>query len=195
MEELSGCSTSQVKLVWSCRLRINITYNCCKSTVVCTSHIFSRQCRRRNGLQTAKAEKLHCLFAMRYDASEKAKLLARPPHVCHMSGRCQNNSQHAPCASGECQRDLSTSLSKPTCRDEVAGCACKCITRKSTVPASASHASQPKRTDTSWPSSSSSSSECGKSSGDTKPVPAKHCLETCLIQALQCVSRTLVEHS
>ena len=132
MEELSGCSTSQVKLVWSCRLRINITYNCCKSTVVCTSHIFSRQCRRRNGLQTAKAEKLHCLFAMRYDASEKAKLLARPPHVCHMSGRCQNNSQHAPCASGECQRDLSTSLSKPTCRDEVAGCACKCITCKST---------------------------------------------------------------
>ena len=45
---------------------------------------------------------------------------------------------------------------------------------------------EPKRTDTSWPSSSSSSSECGKSSGDTKPVPAKHCLETCLIQALQC---------
>ena len=54
---------------------------------------------------------------------------------------------------------------------------------------------EPKRTDTSWPSSSSSSSECGKSSGDTKPVPAKHCLETCLIQALQCVIRTLVEHS
>ena len=128
----TGCSTSQVELVWSCRLRINITYIACRSTVVCTSHIFSRQCRRRNGLQTAKAEKLHCLFAMRYDASEKAKLLARPPHVCHMSGRCQNNSQHAPCASGECQRDLSTSLSKPTCRDEVAGCACKCITCKST---------------------------------------------------------------
>ena len=106
--------------------------HCCRSTVVCTSHIFSRQCRRRNGLQTAKAEKLHCLFALRYDASEKAKLLVRPPHVCHMSGRCQNNSQHAPCASGECQRDLSTSLSKPTCRDEVAGCACKCITCKST---------------------------------------------------------------
>ena len=106
--------------------------HCCRSTVVCTSHIFSRQCRRRNGLQTAKAEKLHCLFALRYDTSEKAKLLARPPHVCHMSGKCQNNSQHAPCASAECQRDLSTSLSKPTCRDEVAGCACKCITCKST---------------------------------------------------------------
>lgn len=180
--EENECSTSQVKLVWSCRLRINITYNCCKSTVVCTSHIFSRQCCRRKGLQTAKAEKLHCLFAMRYDASEKAKLLARPPHVCHMCGKCQNNSQHAPCASGECQRDLSTSLSKPTCRDEVAGCACKCITCKSTK----KNQKEPKRTDTSWPSSSSSSSEGGKSSGDTKPVPAKHCLETCLIQALQC---------
>ena len=162
--------------------------HCCRSTVVCTSHIFSRQCRRRNGLQTAKAEKLHCLFAMRYDASEKAKLLARPPHVCHMSGRCLANVKTTHNMHHVLQVNVSVTCPRP-CQSRHAG------TRLRVVPASASHASQPKRTDTSWPSSSSSSSECGKSSGDTKPVPAKHCLETCLIQALQCVSRTLVEHS
>ena len=113
--------------------------HCCRSTVVCTSHIFSRQCRRRNGLQTAKAEKLHCLFAMRYDASEKAKLLARPPHICHMSVTCladvktTHNMHHA------LQVNVSVTCPRP-CQSRHAG------TRLRAVPASASRASQPKRT-------------------------------------------------
>ena len=51
-------------------------------------------------------------------------------HVCHMSGRCQVTT----CTM--CFRWMSAwrvhvSLSKPTCRDELACCACKCITCKS----------------------------------------------------------------
>ena len=113
--------------------------HCCRSTAVCTSHIFSRQCRRRNGLQTAKAEKLHCLFAMRYDASEKAKLLARPPHVCHMSVTCLANVKTIHNMHHVLQANVSVTCPRP-CQSRHAG------TRLRAVPASASHASQPKRT-------------------------------------------------
>ena len=109
--------------------------------------------------------------------------------VLHMSGTCLADVKTIHNMHHVLQVNVSVTCPRP-CQSRHAG------TRLRVVPASASHASQPKRTkknqkepkrtDTSWPSSSSSSSECGKSSGDTKPVPAKHCLETCLIQALQC---------
>ena len=79
--------------------------------------------------ETTNAEKLHRLFSLHYDASEKARLLARPPHVCHMSG---SFNMHHVLQVNVSRGLVYVSLSKPTCRDELARCACKCITCKST---------------------------------------------------------------
>lgn len=82
-----------------------------------------------SNFETTNAEKLHRLFSLHYDASEKARLLARPPHVCHMSG---SFNMHHVLQVNVSRGLVYVSLSKPTCRDEVARCACKCITCKST---------------------------------------------------------------
>ena len=82
-----------------------------------------------SNFETTNAEKLHRLFSLHYDASEKARLLARPPHVCHMSG---SFNMHHVLQVNVSRGLVYVSLSKPTCRDELARCACKCITCKST---------------------------------------------------------------
>ena len=203
-EENSECSTSHTKVVSklsSTSQQHTHTIWLRWSTNPYKSNIHSQQCRR-NGLQTANTEKLHCLFAMRYDAFEKARLLVRPPHVCHVSVTClshvwqmsSHNMHHV------LQVNVSMTCPRLLVKADMPGWACALCLQVHHMQVKQREPQGPQqestsidvhlqkwgfKPDTSWPSSSSSSSECGKSSGDTKPVPVTHCLETCLIQALQ----------
>ena len=139
-------------------------------------------------------------------------------HVLHKSVTCLVRLTCTMCFRWMSAWLVQVSLSKPTCRDELARCACKCITCKSTkknpkirnirginIRKIKVHPQKWRKkglqTDTSWPSwpsSSSSSSECGKSSGETKPVPVTHCHGNMFdpnSALLQYVSRFLLEHS
>ena len=178
-------------------------------------YVHSPRCRTvsRNGLQTLKRQtQRNCTAFSRCTMT----LLRRRGfwHVLHMSVTCPVRLTCTMCFRWMSAEDWSMS----PCQSRHAGM------RLRVVPASASHASQPKRTprhatsesrsgnqcesaemglqtDTSWPSwpsSSSSSSECGKSSGETKPVPVTHCHGNMFDPnsvLLQYVSRFLLKHS
>ena len=105
--------------------------HCCRSTLVCTSYIFSCQCCKRRssngkGRETALPFRAALWRFWKGEASgTSSTCLSR---VCHMSKKFTTRTM---CFRWMSAWRVHVSLSKPTCRDELACCACKCITCKS----------------------------------------------------------------